>query len=166
MKIRDFTPLQKKKIGYSILALFVVGLIAVSSYLLWDQLGSLSWSEIRTRIVTSIGAYFSLIFLGFKVVWFFVVETRKQRKRHQEIEKAIIKPIGDSMKKTKDTKNIKKFEKEFVCENFKFQILNAKEIKIVAINDFTSTEDYYKKIKSDMGNFHELLRKYLAGEIE
>lgn len=175
MKIIELTKLQKKKLLYSFLGISTIGLLIVASWFLWDNIGGLSWSEIKTRIVTSFATYLSLIFLGFKVIWFFSVELSKKMKRAKEIEEEIIN-IGDNMKKitkkavnaveTKAKETEKKLEKIFETDNFKWDIISPKKIVIEAKNSFTSSHDYYKKLKAEMGNFHELLRKYLAGEIE
>lgn len=166
--MKQLTTTQKKKIWYSLLGVAVIALIIGISFMLWDNIPNIDWGHIKTRIVTSLTAYLSLLFLGFKVVWFFSVELAKKKKRAKEISYIITtteKEVKKMSKKTTNTQNLNNLNKTFKTQNFTFEI-TPKKITIEATGKFTSAEDYYKKIKAEMGNFHELLRKYLAGEIE
>lgn len=166
--LNNLTPTQKKKIWYSLGGVILIGCIIAISFLLWDNLSNIDWDNLKSRIATSIVAYLSMIFLGFKVVWFFAMEYAKKKKRAEEISYIITnteKEVKKMSKKTTNTQNLNNLNKTFKTQNFTFEI-TPKKITIEATGKFTSAEDYYKKIKAEMGNFHELLRKYLAGEIE
>lgn len=165
--MKQLTTTQKKKIWYSLLGVAVIALIIGISFMLWDNIPNVDWEHIKTRIVTSLTAYLSLLFLGFKVVWFFSVELAKKKKRAKEITDEIIKESEQIMSKTK-IKTPKSSEMSFTFEgqNFTCKLNGFKEINITAKNGFTSSQDFYNKIRVDLANFRDYIGKVISGDIE
>lgn len=167
MKIQNLTTTQKKKIWYSLGGVILIGCIIAISFLLWDNLEQINWEALKSRIATSIVAYLSMIFLGFKVVWFFALEHIKKKKRAKEITETIIKESEQIMSKTK-IKTPKSSEMSFTFDgqNFTCKINSFKEITITAKNGFTSSQDFYNKIRVDLANFRDYIGKVISGDIE
>lgn len=172
MKMKELSTIQKKKLWYSLLGFILISIAIATGFLLWDN-GNLSIDQIKTRIVTSFASYLSLTFLGFKVIWFFSVELKRKKQRVKEISETIIEESRELINMSKKTKkqvistpksSLLSFT--FDGANFTCELKNSKEIVITAKNGFTSSQDFYNKLKSDISNFRDYVGKVVSGDVE
>lgn len=161
MKLKELTPLQKKKILYSLLAIGVCVAIGVTSWYLWDNIQYQDWATIKTRIAASIPTYLGYAFLIFKIIWFFVWEYKSKKDRVNQAKELL--EIGERkiMKKNKST-NLKEQKWEF--NDFTFEIKKGGDIVISPLREFNSEEEYYNKFRDNSKEFVEKMRKFLAGD--
>lgn len=167
MKIKELNKTQKKKILYSLLGVGTLIVIGIMSWLLWKN--GITTENIADRIPTALITYLSLVFLLIKIIWFFVGEYKKTKKRIEEINNFIVekKEISKEKKIMSRKENNKELKFSWESPNFHFELNNQKEIKIKVKDKvtFASAEDFLNKLTVDNGNFLDKFRKYIHGQL-
>lgn len=144
---------QKKILLYSLLALFIVGLVVTISVFMFAETGL---ESIKNLITTSLITYSSGAFLIVKIVLFILGEVKKNKKLKPE--ENLSKIINNGEIKMEN----KKISKEYNINGFKFEVNEKKGIKITFDEvEIMGSEDFYNKLKAANNEFLERIRKTL-----
>lgn len=144
---------QKKILLYSLLALFIVGLVVTISVFMFAETGL---ESIKNLITTSLITYSSGAFLIVKIVLFILGEVKKNKKLKPE--ENLRKIINNGETKMEN----KKISKEYNINGFKFEVNEKKGIKITFDEvEIMGSEDFYEKLKEANNEFLERIRKTL-----
>lgn len=174
----NFSKTQKKKIWYTLLAIFTVGLFVGVSFLLWYNVDwNQDWSVLSTKIITAITSYGSLAFLLLKIVLFFIAEWKKKQDKLKlgDTNMSILKKkkttestvATTSTTTTTDNRSVlKTLNKEFSTNDFTFTIEKGSTVTIEVTGEVANSKQLYEKLNYQVGQFLELLRKYTNNEID
>lgn len=159
--MQQWTKTQTKKLMYSLLGIFVVGVIVVVSVFMFsDNLPQ--WIQDKKQIiVSSILTYGSGALLLIKIITFIVGEMVKKRlSSNEKIEKFLTKEIENKEQKPmkKEQKNTTNLEISNVYEigKYKFILNEKKGIHITWDGEFN-----YQEFKYANGEFVEKIRKII-----
>lgn len=144
---------QKKILLYSLLAMFIIGLVVTISVFMFAKTGL---DDIKDLITTSLITYSSGMFLIVKIVLFILGEVKKNKKLKPE--ENLRKIINNGETKMEN----KKISKEYNINGFKFEVNEKKGIKITFDEvEIMGSEDFYEKLKEANNEFLERIRKTL-----